>query len=230
MWPKSRPSPVARSRSRAIGPRDSGGLGLGLGCVVACFIVFLGCRQDMHDQQKIEPLEGTPFFPDGRGSRQPVEGTVARGLLKEDRHLYDGRFGEDGAGPQGELVDTFPMPVDRQLLLRGRERYDIYCSPCHSRTGDGDGMIVRRGFQRPPTFHRDELRSQKVGYIYEVISKGLGVMPSYAAQIPVRDRWAIVAYVRALQLSQTARIEDVPEPARADLLAKRSASKPGGKP
>ena len=211
-------------------PRSKLRLGsvLSAGCVAAALVG--GCRQDMHDQQKIEPLEGTPFFPDGRGSRQPVEGTVARGLLKEDRHLYEGRFGEDAAGPQGELVDTFPMPVDRQLLLRGRERYDIYCSPCHSRTGDGDGMIVRRGFQRPPTFHRDELRTQKVGYLYEVISKGLGVMPSYAAQIPVRDRWAIVAYLRVLQLSQMARIEDVPEPERAKLLATRSNAKPGGKP
>jgi len=188
------------------------------------------CRQDMHDQNKLEPLEATPFFTDGRGSREPVEGTVARGLLKADRHLWEGRYGDDGGGPPGELVDTFPMPVTRDVVVRGRERFDIYCSPCHSKTGEGDGMVVRRGFQRPPTFHRDELRQAKVGYLFEVISKGLGVMPSYAAQIPVADRWAIVAYVRALQLSQTARIDDVPEPARAELNAKRPPPGSGGRP
>jgi len=182
------------------------------------------CRQDMHDQNKIEPLEGTPFFPDGRGSRHPVEGTVARGLLKEDRHLHEGRYGEDGDGPAGELVDTFPMPVTREMILRGRERYDIFCSPCHARTGEGDGMVVRRGFQRPPTFHRGELRKAKVGYLFEVITKGLGVMPSYAVQVPAPDRWAIVAYVRALQKSHAATLDEVPEPYRAKLLATQGGS------
>jgi mono/diheme cytochrome c family protein len=110
------------------------------------------------------------------------------------------------------------------MLLRGQERFNIFCSPCHSRTGNGDGMVVRRGFQKPPSFHREELHQAKVGYLFEVITKGLGVMPSYAAQIPAEDRWAIVAYVRALQFSRSARIEDVPEPHRSELL-KNSLSK-----
>jgi cytochrome c553 len=188
----------------------------------------LGCRQDMHDQNKIEPLEATPFFADGRGSRKPVDGTVARGQLKEDRHFYEGRYGDGDDGPRGELVDTFPVPVTRDLLLRGQERFTIYCAPCHARTGDGDGMVVRRGFQRPLTFHRDELRQAKVGYIFEVMTKGLGVMPPYAAQVPAADRWAIVAYIRALQQSRNAKIEDVPEPQRTELNRRREASMPGG--
>jgi hypothetical protein len=175
------------------------------------------CRQDMHDQNKIEPLEETPFFADGRGSRKPVEGTVARGLLHEDRHFDEGRFGDDADGPAGELVDTFPMPVTKELMLRGRERYDIFCSPCHARTGEGDGMIVRRGFKRPPSLHTGELQKAKVGYLFEVISLGFGVMPSYSVQIAATDRWAIVSYVRALQRSHAATTEDVPQEHRAEL-------------
>jgi mono/diheme cytochrome c family protein len=194
--------------------------------VIAGALGVSGCRQDMHDQQKVEPLEGTPFFTDGRGSRQPVEGTVSRGQLHEDRHYWEGRYAADGTGPAGEPVDSFPMPVTREMLARGRERYDIYCTPCHSRTGDGDGMIVRRGYQRPPTFHSDALRNQKVGHLFEVIGKGLGAMPAYAAQIPVADRWAIVAYLRALQRSQQASIDDVPEADRAKLLAAKDQPAP----
>ena len=177
-----------------------------------------GCRQDMHDQNKIEPLEASPFFGDRRGSRHPVDGTVARGHLNEDRHFFEGRT------DAGELVDSFPMPVTKELLLHGRERYDIFCTPCHARTGNGDGMVVRRGFRRPPTFHKDDLRAAKVGHFFEVITKGLGVMPSYSAQIPPADRWAIVAYIRALQKSRDARIEDVPEPHRSELLRDKTAA------
>jgi hypothetical protein len=198
--------------------------------LVAGALSVSGCRQDMHDQQKLEPLEATPFFADGRGSRQPAEGTVARGQLHEDRHYWEGRYAADGTGPAGEPVDSFPMPVTREMLARGRERYDIYCTPCHSRTGEGDGMIVRRGFQRPPTFHSDTLRNQKVGHLFEVIGKGLGAMPPYAAQIPVPDRWAIVAYLRALQRSQQATIDDVPPAERAGLLAARNQPPPAAPP
>jgi hypothetical protein len=212
-------------------------------CRLACLLwacaalgALLGCRQDMHDQHKVKPLSRSPFFADGRGSRQPVEGTVARGQLHEDRHLHDGRC-HDGGHPhtpegegEGEPCDTFPMPVTREVLLRGRERFDIYCSPCHSRTGDGDGMVVQRGFQKPPTFHRDELRQAKPGYLFEVVTKGLGVMPAHATQIPVSDRWAIVAYIRALQLSRAATLDDVPEPHRSELLASRASAKKGGSP
>jgi hypothetical protein len=195
--------------------------------IVLSFVAALsGCRQDMHDQHKIEPGESSPVFADGRGMRHPVEGTVARGRLFDDRHLYEGRD-----AVTGELVDAFPMPVTKEVLLRGRERYDVFCSPCHSRTGEGDGMVVRRGFKRPPSFHREELRKAKVGYVFEVVTKGFGVMPSYAAQVPASDRWAIVAYLRALQLAHDARIADVPEPERAALLAgKETAQVPRGAP
>lgn len=180
-------------------------------------LVVLGCRQDMHDQLKLEPLEGSKFFADGKGSRHPVDGTVARGQLKGDRHLHLGRHASSAENAEGDLVDTFPMEVTQALLLRGQERYDIYCSPCHSKTGDGDGMIVRRGFRKPPSLHDDKNRALKVGHIYDVIYRGLGAMPAYRTQIDVEDRWAIVAYVRALQRSQNARIEDVPEDLRPTL-------------
>jgi hypothetical protein len=182
-----------------------------------------GCRQDMHDQPRIEPYEESTFFEDGRGSRDPVEGTVARGQLDADPHFYQGRApappgsgsggDREATSPPGEspLVDTFPYPVTKPMLTRGRERYDIFCSPCHSRTGNGDGMIVRRGYRRPPPFTSDALRAAPAGHFYDVVTRGFGAMPSYAAQISVGDRWAIVAYVRALQLSQSASLGDVPE-------------------
>jgi Cytochrome C oxidase, cbb3-type, subunit III len=190
---------------------------LALGIVAAAGAA--GCRQDMHDQQKFEPLEASPFFGDGRSARQPVDGTIARGHLHDDRHLYEGRD-----PVSGELVDTFPMPVTKDTLVRGRERFDIFCSPCHSRTGNGDGMVVRRGFRKPTSYHTDTLRQAKVGHIFEVITKGFGVMPSYATQIPAQDRWAIIAYVRALQLAQNATIDDVPEPERFKLLGGKTAT------
>jgi len=178
-------------------------------------VLSAGCRQDMHDSPHLEPLEQTSFFRDGRASRDPVEGTVARGQLNNDIHFYEGRrvIKEPelaGQTAETEVVDSFPYEVTRSMLLRGRERYDIFCSPCHSRTGNGDGMVVRRGFTRPPSLHTDKLRQAPVGHLYDVVRRGLGAMPSYAAQIPVADRWAIVAYVRALQFSQNARLEDVP--------------------
>jgi mono/diheme cytochrome c family protein len=194
-------------------------------CAAALLALAGGCRQDMHDQNKLEPGEASPFFGDGRGARHPVEGTVARGRLRDDRHLHEGKTSPLGA--PDELADTFPMPVTRELVQRGQERYNIFCAPCHARTGDGDGMVVRRGFQKPQTFHREELRTAKVGHVFEVVSKGLGVMPGYAAQINAPDRWAIVAYVRALQLSRSARIDDVPEPQRSELLRGKSASVEG---
>ena len=188
-----------------------------LAAAIAC-AALAACRQDMHDQHKLKRLAESPFFADGRGSRAPVDGTVARGHLHADRHMYE------GLTDAGELVDSFPMPVTNEVLARGRERYDIFCSPCHSRTGRGDGMVVRRGFKAPPTFHKDELRTAKLGHFFEVVTKGFGVMPSYAVQIPAEDRWAIIAYVRALQLSEDARIDDVPAADRAALLAEKGAA------
>jgi mono/diheme cytochrome c family protein len=169
------------------------------------------CRQDMHDQPKYQPYEASSFFPDHRAARPVVEGTVARGHLNEDRWFYEGR------GPANETVAQFPAPVTAAMLKRGHERFDIYCSPCHDRTGSGNGMIVQRGYIKPASFHDDRLRDAPVGHFFNAMTSGFGVMPSYAVQIPPADRWAIVAYVRALQLSQNATLADVPPDARGEL-------------
>ncbi|HEV7734816.1 MAG TPA: cytochrome c [Candidatus Binatia bacterium] len=169
-----------------------------------------GCRQDMQDQPKYEPLEPSSFFRDGRASRPPVEGTVWRTDKLGDPSLTTGRVG-------AEYVEFVPLPVTTELLARGRQRYDIFCSPCHDRVGTGAGMIVLRGYRKPPSFHIERLREQRDGYFFDVITNGFGVMPNYAQQIPVDDRWAITAYIRALQLSQTATLADVPESERATL-------------
>jgi len=174
-------------------------------------LALAGCRYDMQDQPRYEPLESSTFFDDGRASRAPVAGTVARGHLDEDTVFFA------GVEANGAMVTAIPMPVDRALLDRGRERYDIYCSPCHDRVGGGAGMIVQRGYKQPPTFHDDRMRSLPPGYYYNVIRNGFGVMPSYAAQVPANDRWAIVAYIRALQRSQNATLADVPESQRGKL-------------
>ena len=173
-------------------------------------LMVLGCRQDMHDQPRHEPLEGSDFFPDGRASRPIVPDTVSREDFREDTPFYTGKSG-------GKPVSVLPVRLTRDLMLRGQERYDIFCAPCHGRIGDGRGMVVRRGFPEPPSFHIDRLRKAHVGYLYDVITNGFGRMPDYAAQIPVSDRWAIVAYLRALQRSQDATLEDVPADARARL-------------
>lgn len=179
-----------------------------------CAALMLGavaCRQDMHDQPKVEPLEASAFFADGRGSRVPPEGTIARGQLVENPILATGK------GADGKPVPVSPVPVTRAVLDRGRQRYDVYCSPCHDRTGAGAGMIVQRGYKKPPSFHDERLRQAADGYFFDTITNGFGVMPKYAVQVPVADRWAIVAYIRALQLSQHATIADVPETERAAL-------------
>ena len=147
----------------------------------------------------------------GAPSGQLIEGTVARGHLNDDAAFYTGK------GPDGKPVDTFPFPVTKEVIERGQQRFNIYCTPCHDRLGNGDGMIVRRGYRKPPSYHIDRLRQVPNGYIYDVITNGFGAMPDYAAQIAPRDRWAIVAYVRALQLSQNASINDVPADARGQL-------------
>jgi len=164
----------------------------------------------MHDQPKYIPLRQSTFFGDERSARPLVAGTVARGQLREDPLLYTGKV-------NGADATMFPFAVDGRVMARGRERYDIYCSPCHGQTGQGDGMVVRRGFRRPPTYHQDRLRSAPVGHIYDVITNGFGAMPDYAAQIKVEDRWAIIAYVRALQLSEHATLADVPADKRGAL-------------
>jgi mono/diheme cytochrome c family protein len=183
---------------------------LGSACLLA--LAVSGCRQDMHDQPKYKPFHESDFFGDRRSARPLVEGTVARGMLREDTHLYAGKV--DGA-----LAETFPFPVTAAVLQRGRERYGIYCTPCHGLAGNGDGMIVSRGYRKPSSFHVDRLRAERPGYFFDVITNGFGAMPDYAAQIPVEDRWAIVGYVRALQLSQNATVADVPAEKRGELGA-----------
>ena len=184
---------------------------LTLGALVWSLAVLSACRQDMHDQPKYVPLRPSDFFADGRSARPITEGTVARGHLNDDTLFYTGK------GADGKPSNEFPMPVTKALILRGEQRYNVYCTPCHDRTGNGNGMIVRRGYRRPPTYHSDRLRQQPNGYLYDVITNGFGAMPDYAAQIQPEDRWAIVAYIRALQLSQQASIDDVPAAARGQL-------------
>ena len=164
-----------------------------------------GCRQEMYDQPKYRPLEKSDFFADSRGSRPLVEGTVARGTLDSTA----GALTSPGAPGAADLVTVLPMPLTRELLSRGQERYEIFCTPCHDRTGGGQGMVVRRGYRPPPSLLIDRLREAPVGHFYDVTTRGLGAMPDYAQQIPPEDRWAIAAYVKALQLSQHAPVAEL---------------------
>lgn len=184
--------------------RRSGAL---LCALSAC--VFLGAcslKQDMAVQPKNRPLTPSDFFADGRSERPLVENTVARGSIAEDEF----------AVPKDS--NAFPLPINQALLDRGEERYKIFCSPCHGLQGDGNGMIAVRGMKHPPTFHQDRLRQVTNGYVYDVITNGFGAMLSYSAQIPPRDRWAIVAYLRALQLSRNAKLSDLPPDVREKVL------------
>jgi mono/diheme cytochrome c family protein len=168
------------------------------------------CRQDMHDAPRIEVYEANAFFPDQRGSRTAPVGTVARGWLREDEALHTGKV-------DGQNVDTVPFAISHDDLKRGQQRFNIYCSPCHGRLGDGQGMVVQRGLRQAASYHNDRLRQEKIGYFFDVITNGFGAMQGYADQVPVRDRWLIAAYVRALQLSQNAKIDDVPADKRGEL-------------
>jgi mono/diheme cytochrome c family protein len=176
--------------------------------------VCAGCRQDMHDQPKVMPQSASAFYPDGRGARPLIDGTVARNAVLGDTPYLTGKQG-------GKPVPVAPVPVTAETLARGRQRYDIFCSPCHDRVGTGDGMIVQRGYRQPPSFHIDRLRQEADGYFFDTITNGFGVMPNYAQQIPVADRWAITLYIRALQLSQHAALDDVPDSERAPLAGTR---------
>ncbi len=180
-------------------------------------LVSAGCSsnltlQKMGTQPRYEPLAPSDLFPDGQSARPPVPGALARGHTQDDPLLFTGKVGNQDA-------TVFPFPITRDVLARGQERYNIYCAPCHGQTGGGSGMIVQRGFTAPPTFHKDRLRNAPVGHLFDVMTNGFGAMPSYATQIPVADRWAIIAYIRALQLSQHATIDDVPPDQRNNLGA-----------
>ena len=186
--------------------------------MVACAALALlvaGCRQKMTDQPRYEAYEGSSFFADGRSMRPPVEGAIARGALD--------LTGVHGTGKQdGKFVAEIPIEVERATVLRGRERFNIYCAPCHDQTGSGRGMIVLRGYPPPPSFHTQALRQAPAGQLFDVITNGYRQMPDYAAQVPVDDRWAIVAYIRALQLSQHATLDDVPADQRAKLEGEKT--------
>jgi mono/diheme cytochrome c family protein len=180
--------------------------------VLSAAILACACRQDMHDQPKYKPLRASEFFTDGRSERPLIAGTVPRGYLRDDDHLYLGKV-------NGQDAPTFPFAIDARAMARGQERYNIYCAPCHGRVGDGDGMIVRRGYRKPPSLHDERLRQSPPGHYFDVMTNGFGAMPDYAVQIAVEDRWAVIAYVRALQLSQRAAAADVPPAARAGLAS-----------
>jgi mono/diheme cytochrome c family protein len=180
--------------------------------LAAVALTATGCaRSDMQDQPKYKPQRPSEFFADGRDGRPELDGTIARGELNEDAAYYNGK---DAAAKD---IDAFPLTVDKALIERGRQRYDIYCSPCHGRLGNGMGMVVQRGFKQPPSYHIERLRNAPVGHFYDVITNGYGAMLNYSQQIQVRDRWAIVAYIRALQYSQNANASDLSTEARAKL-------------
>jgi mono/diheme cytochrome c family protein len=189
---------------------------LGLLAVLAC----VGCRQDMQDQPRFKPLAQSDFYADLRSARPPVEGTVARGQLREDSYFYTGKLGNNPG-------DYMPFAVTDEVLTRGRERFNIYCAPCHSRVGDGNGVIVQRGLRRPPSYHIERLRKAPLGYFFDVMTNGFGAMPDYASQISPRDRWSIIAYIRALQLSQAATMSDVPAGQKVPSLLPQFRGEPG---
>lgn len=210
--------------------------------VLGVCVAVAGCRYDMQDQPKMKPYRGTTFFADGLSARQPIQGTVPRGFLRTDIEYYTGKKSVrsvPSVSPQTSTatdfpddVEVFPFPVTEDTVRRGKERYEIFCSVCHGLTGNGDGMIVRRGFRRAASFNDDRLRQAPVGHYFDAITNGWGAMPPYAAQIPVQDRWAIIAYIRALQLSQQnpqAAASPSPVPGSSPQPAQSPSPAPGGR-
>jgi mono/diheme cytochrome c family protein len=186
--------------------------GLVLTAALGALLTLAGCRQDMHDQPRFKPYAQTDFFRDQLSARPLVPGTVAQGELREDELLYTGKV-------NGADATEFPFQVTSAVVSRGRQRFDIYCSPCHGRLGDGEGMIPSRGFRHPPSFHTDKLRSAPVGHFVDVMTNGFGAMVDYAARVAPSDRWAIAAYIRALQLSQNVAVAEIPAEQRRELEA-----------
>ena len=191
---------------------------LGIAILASLTLLSVGCRYDMQDQPRYKYYKESDFFADGRGSRDLPAGTVARGQLRENKAFYTGKVDNPNPNVQVQTttdasgntlvssfpndIDTFPVPVTKELIDRGQERFNVYCIVCHGPVGNGDGMVVRRGFPKPPTYHDDRLRNAPVGHFFDVMTNGWGKMNSYAAQVTPADRWAIVAYIRTLQLSQ----------------------------
>ena len=186
-------------------------------CAAACILPLTGCqlKQDMAHQPKARPLAPSEFFADGRSERPLIENTVARGALADDALFAP------------KESNNIPLPVNLQLLERGEDRYKIFCTPCHGLQGDGNGLISMRGMKHPPSFHQDRHRQAPNGYVYDVVTNGFGAMFGYAAQVPSRDRWAIIAYIRALQLSRNAKVANLPAELREKLnQGGSSATKP----
>ena len=176
-----------------------------------CLLPFAAaCRQDMHDAPRYDPLEASAVFQKGISAQPIVAGTVARGQLHDDVVMYEGKV-------NGQPSTVFPFKIDKDALDRGQERFNVYCSPCHGRTGEGNGMVVQRGYRQAASFHTDRLRESPPGYFFDVITNGFGAMPDYGVEIEPSDRWAIVAYIRVLQRSQQATLADVPADKRAAL-------------
>ena len=215
-----------------------------LAALSVALLTFAGCQQQMAKQPKLLPLSETAFFGDGRSERPAVPGTVARGSLVTESPQFQGlrlppaegappptSFGTVGIDSTPEVLrkaylDEFPFPISHEVMARGQQRFTIYCAVCHGTLGDGNGTIVERGFTRPPTYHSDRLRQAPVGYLFNVATHGFGSMPALEGQIPARDRWAIVAYIRALQLSQYSPLKDLPpeerDKAKSDLAQSKS--------
>lgn len=189
------------SRHKGLGTMTVAGK-LGAMSAMAATLVLAGCRQDMHNQPKFIPQRGTTFFASGRSVRPQVENTVARNQMDADSYFYTGLQG-------GKEGDGLPIPLTEATMERGQERFNIYCTPCHSRVGNGVGMIVQRGYRPAGNFHTDRLRNAPLGHFFTVMTNGYGAMPDYSAQLTPADRWAVAAYIRALQLSQDAKPSDV---------------------
>ena len=179
---------------------------------MAALVLVAGCRQDMHDQPKFVPQRGTSFYADGRSARPQVEHTVARGQSDEASFFYTGL-------QNGKEVDALPFPASLAVLQRGQEQYNVYCTPCHSRVGNGAGMIVQRGYKPAGNFHDAKRLAEPLSHYFYVITNGYGAMPSYGAQVDATDRWAIAAYIRALQLSQNAKQADLPAGVKVEQLS-----------
>ncbi len=212
---------IAGNARRGAGPRGGwfarARRAASLGAIAIC---LCGCRLDMHIQPKYLPEEPTDFFGDGRSERAPVAGTVARGQLRLDELLYTGKV-------NGVEADEFPFPITRADLVRGQQRFNIYCTPCHDYTGSGYGMIVQRGMPHPPSYHIQRLREAPAGHFFAVMTNGFGAMYSYASRVDPADRWRIAAYIRVLQLSRNASIDDVPEAERQKLTQETAANSSG---
>lgn len=198
-------------------------------CVYLGLLLSAGCRQDMHNQPRYKPLAGTDFFGDGRSARPMIAGTVPRGrtslgapdpaYLRIDQARYTGKI-------KDEDIDYFPFPITRADLDRGQQRFNIYCSPCHSRIGDGNGMVVRRGYRQAASYHTDKLLKAPVGHFFDVMTNGFGAMPSYASRVEPDDRWRIAAYIRVLQFSEAAPLAAVPADMRSELDKNPETPKP----